>query len=141
ELAASHGVGEIEIDSLNTGTADAVPLALADSDRRDFLEGLPAAVERAEQLGLRHNLRDFFSQDYIARAPQEVASVRAPAAGADPLMSAACLFPWFHATITSDGRLAPCCHGEQHEPEVTLHDVSFREAWLDRGMRAIRRAM
>jgi len=142
-LAAEQGVGEVEIDSLYEGTPAAKPLALSGSDLAGFQEVLPAASALADRLGLRHNFNDFLRQGCARRSPQALPAAAETTCSREKtaLSRLPCYFPWFHVTITPDGRMAPCCYGEGHKPEFDLQQLGFKSAWLDAGMRQYREAM
>jgi MoaA/NifB/PqqE/SkfB family radical SAM enzyme len=150
-LAASLGVGAIELDSLSADKPSGVPLTLAPAQLAEFEAALPGYVRLADELGIKHNLRDFATARYAVRGAETPVPpplpAAAPSAAASPGTRAyydlPCYMPWFFVSVTPAGAMSPCCYGEGEGDcsRATLHTETFRDAWEHAIMGEFRESM
>jgi MoaA/NifB/PqqE/SkfB family radical SAM enzyme len=127
ETAARLGCHRIGFSRLIVYNADQEQWRLTAEQEARLPEEAARAAEKAEALGLGHNLAEFSAGGGEADAGLP----DVPDAGAEdsPWLRAACYEVWLTAAVTADGRTGPCCVFYD-EAAQSIKEHSLREVWL-----------
>ena len=98
-------------------------------------------LERAAELKIETTLEQYLSTNIRIRgqdAPSTITSV----SHKNGLDGAPCLKPFYHLTLTADGKISPCCvlAGEGSRL-LDMQQVSLKDLWNDDALQLLRKRM
>jgi MoaA/NifB/PqqE/SkfB family radical SAM enzyme len=145
DLARARRCGHVSVFPMHNPpyAEHARDLEMTDNDRAQYRAMVPGYRQALDASGIGHDFQlSYQGEGGGEKLVDRVLSPRQDeGSGQDPVTRVPCYFPWYHAALTPNGFVSPCCNGEGKQSSGNLDRVDFREAWLGHDMREVRAAM
>ncbi len=141
ELCHGLGVDYFAAEPIVRQSSACDPMMLDEAAHGILAREVPRARARAAELSLSNNL-GFLATDGVADTPTDTATLNAADVRAlgGGFAAVPCFVPFYNLVIHPDGAVSGCWQGREDDAP-RLPDASLHEAWWERGVPALRRAM
>ena len=111
---------------------------LSEEQRAEFPMHLRRAMRRGRWKRVLTNFRRFLPENQATLSRMEVAEDASVSLGR--IAQSRCFEPWLSTSITSDGKVGPCCAFWAEDAD-NIRNMSLREVWLGPYMEKVRRQL
>ncbi len=131
ELAYAVGAQRVDFDDLISYTPEQRQLELSQTQRTELRNIALTGMERAKELKIETTLEQYISKDNRVRGHDSPSTEKNLPKGKG-LDGAPCLKPFYHLTLTADGKISPCCVlAGQGSRLFDMQQPSLTKVWHD----------
>ena len=131
ELAYAVGAQRVDFDDLISYTPEQKKLELSQIQRKELRRLAQVGLKKANELKIETTLDQYLLRDTRIRG-KDAPSTEKKSSKGNGLESAPCLKPFYHLTLTADGKISPCCVlAGQGSRLFDMQQPSLKKLWYD----------